>query len=215
MAGTRADFLYRLRKELGFVEGPNNWNPYAAEVGHANNQPWCASFVAAMAKRAGVALPSTSAYTPTMANGFKRIDRFDYLPRIGSLVFFEWPNMGRIAHVGVVEAIRDDGALVTIEGNTDSAGGRTGGRVMRQVRRANIAGYGHPDFTPEVEPKPVPLPERKPRMIIRFSNSQSVYEVVGSHLEHVNGTAFKARGLKPSDVTVLPPTHPLAKLPVK
>ena len=73
-------------------------------------------------------------------------------------MFFRWPSLGRIAHVGIVEKVNIDGSYVTIEGNTDIAGGRTGGRVMRQVRRANIAGFGRPVYLPPpVEPITEPL----------------------------------------------------------
>lgn len=157
--GTLAAVLEVARRNIGFVEMPNNGNPYAAVVGHANHQPWCASFLAAVFFRAGVPLPSTSAYTPTMAAGFKRAGRWSHTGQKGDVVFFEWPSMGRIAHVGVVEEVRSDGSYLTIEGNTDSAGGRTGGRVMRQVRRANIAGFGRPVYRVPVVP---PVPGRVP-----------------------------------------------------
>lgn len=133
------------RRNVGFIEGPGeNENPYAPFVGHAQGQPWCASFIAAVCKRAGLKIPSTSAYTPTMANGFKSINRWYAKGRPGDIVFFQWPSMGRIAHVGIVETVHPDGSYTCIEGNTDSAGGRTGGRVMRQRRRSNIAGFGRP-----------------------------------------------------------------------
>ena len=151
--GTLAAVLEVATRNIGFVEQPNNGNPYARLVGHADNQPWCASFVAAVFFRAGVPLPSTSAYTPTMAAGFKRAGRWGHTGVRGDVVFFEWPSMGRICHVGIVEAVREDGSYLTIEGNTDSAGGRTGGRVMRHIRRSNIAGFGRPVYqlprTPE------------------------------------------------------------------
>lgn len=144
--GSLAAVLEVASKQLGFVEEPGNGNPFAAVVGHANYQPWCASFVAAVFHRAGVPLPSTSAYTPTMAAGFKRAGRWGHTGQRGDVVFFEWPSMGRIAHVGIVEDVRPDGAYLTIEGNTDVAGGRTGGRVLRMVRRSNIAGFGRPVY---------------------------------------------------------------------
>lgn len=148
MSGTLQDVLNVARANIGFIEGPNNDNPYAGEVGHANHQPWCASFLAAVMKRAGVEIPSTSAYTPTMSNGFKGIDRWHTGGgQVGDLVFFAWPSMGRIAHCGVVETVNPDGSYTCIEGNTDYAGGRSGGRVMRQVRRANIAGFGRPVYS--------------------------------------------------------------------
>lgn len=154
---TLKDTLDIARRNLGFVEGPNNDNPYAPLVGHANHQPWCASFVAAVMKRAGVELPSTSAYTPTMANGFKKAGRWHSKGQAGDVVFFEWPGMGRIAHVGLVEVANADGTYICIEGNTDSRGGRTGGRVMRQHRKASIAGFGRLVYAKE----PVKAPVKK------------------------------------------------------
>lgn len=161
-----ADILARARKELGYDEGPNNDNKYAKQAGHANHQPWCASFVVAMFRAEGLTLPSESAYTPAMANGFKKAGAWTNRPAVGAVVFFQWPSMGRIAHVGIVESVRADGAVITIEGNTNPKGSRTGGSVMRHVRRANIAGYGIPRYAgvsggpkparPAAQPKPKP-----------------------------------------------------------
>lgn len=148
------DVLNVARRNLGFVEGPrNNENPYAAVVGHANFQPWCASFVAACFRTAGITLPSESAYTPTMANGFKQQGSYRKgSPKVGDVVFFFWPNMGRIAHVGIVETVNADGSVTCLEGNTNAGGSRTGGMVCRIVRRANIDGFGTPVYGPS-EPK--------------------------------------------------------------
>lgn len=153
MTGTLLDVMAVARRNLGFIEGPgNNENPYAPFVGHAQGQPWCASFVAAVFKRAGVPLPSSSAYTPTMANGFKREGRWHSVGQPGDLAFFSWPGMGRIAHVGIVEKRLGNGRYQVIEGNTDTKGGRTGGRVMRQVRQAHIAGFGRPAYATAPQP---------------------------------------------------------------
>lgn len=166
--GTVQAMLEVAQRNVGFVEGPNNWNPYAPLVGHAQNQPWCASFLAACAKRAAVRLRSESPYTPAMANGFKAQGRWHTIGQVGDFVFFHWPSMGRIAHVGVVESLRQDGCYITIEGNTDSVGGRTGGRVMRQVRRAHIAGFGRPVY---VTPPVTNVPEgRSPHLSYRLPN---------------------------------------------
>lgn len=43
-----------------------------------------------------------------------------------------------------MERVLGDGSIATIEGNTDSPSGHTGGRVMRKLRRTGIAGYGYP-----------------------------------------------------------------------
>lgn len=152
--------LSAARGELGRTEQPpgSNRTPYAAEAGHAEGQAWCATFVVAMMRRAGVRLPSESAYTPTMANGFKKAGRWTDQPQPGAVVFFRWPKLGRIAHAGIVEAVLDGGSIASLEGNTDAAGGRTGGKVMRQRRRANIAGYGLPDYGGAAAVAVVPAP---------------------------------------------------------
>lgn len=156
--GTADALLEVAARNLGFVEGPkNNENPFAAVAGHANFQPWCASFVAACCRRAGVKIPNESAYTPTMANGFKQQGRyFKTHPQRGDIVFFFWPNMGRIAHVGIVESVEPDGSIRTIEGNTNGGGSRTGGMVVRLVRKANIDGFGRPEFVKAAPVKAAP-----------------------------------------------------------
>ena len=156
MSGTLADLLDVASRNVGFIEGPDNENPYAEVAGHVPNQPWCASFVVACFKRAGVELFGHSAYTPTFANAFKTAGAWGHEGKPGDVVFFEWPSMGRIAHVGIVEKRNEDGSYVCIEGNTDVAGGRTGGRVMRQLRRANIAGFGRPVYAAAPAKKAVP-----------------------------------------------------------
>jgi peptidoglycan hydrolase-like protein with peptidoglycan-binding domain len=142
------DVLRVARSQLGFAEKPpgSNRSPYGAWY-PMDGQPWCAMFVSWCAHRAGAAaLIPKHAYTPTGAAWFRERDQWGTKPRIGAIVYFRWPSMKRIAHVGIVESVRGDGAVVVIEGNTDTAGGRTGGRVMRQVRRANVAGYGYPAY---------------------------------------------------------------------
>lgn len=157
MAGTAQAAVRWAQSQLGYKEGRGNRTKYADAAGHANGLAWCATFVVACMRANGVRLPSESAYTPTMANGFQRAGRWGRTPRVGAVVFFRWPSLGRIAHVGIVESVRSDGSVVCIEGNTDVAGGRTGGQVMRKVRRANIAGYGYPAYGTEAR-KAAPAP---------------------------------------------------------
>lgn len=162
MTGTVSAALAVARRNLGYVEGPrDNENIYADDVGHTNFQPWCATFALAVLKASGAPLTGNSAYTPTLAKAYQNARAFHAQGKVGDLVFFRWPSMGRVAHVGIVEQVRNDGSYVVIEGNTDSAGGRTGGRVMRQVRRANIAGFGRPPY------KPAPPPARRPDPVLR------------------------------------------------
>lgn len=151
---TAADVLALARTQLGYVEGPgSNVNKFSY-YWKRPPQPWCADFVCWVLQKSGALDVPQSSYTPALYGNYQSANRSGHTPRVGSLVFFQWPDMGRIAHVGIVEEIRADGSLVTIEGNTDVAGGRTGGQVMRKVRRANIAGYGHPIYAPAVPPRP-------------------------------------------------------------
>lgn len=162
MTATAAALLDAARKTLGMHEDPSGSNkqPFAKCAGHANGQPWCASWAVCMARRVGLKLPGESAYTPTLAQAFRDAKRWGTRPAVGAFVFFRWPSMGRIAHVGIVEAVRPDGSIVTLEGNTDDAGGRTGGKVMRHVRRVNVAGYGYPVFAKPPAPVKPPAPAK-------------------------------------------------------
>ena len=58
--------------------------------------------------------------------------------------------------MGIVESIRQDGRFVAIEGNTDVAGGRTGGRVMRKVRSQKGFTFVMPKYEPEAKAKTKP-----------------------------------------------------------
>jgi CHAP domain len=142
---TAAGVLRAARSQLGVTEKPVNrvmYNDWAS----VPPGPWCAAFVSWALDRAGALDIPKFVYCPTGMNAYKADGRWGRSPRIGAVAFYQWPGMGRVAHVGLVEALRSDGSIVAIEGNTDVAGGRTGGKVMRQVRRANIAGYGYPKY---------------------------------------------------------------------
>jgi hypothetical protein len=99
-----------------------------------------------------MAMPASTAkgfaWTPSGAAWFKRRGRWTMRPAEGLVAFFDFPGDGveRVSHVGFVERVEPDGTIVTIEGNTDERGGRTGGKVMRKARRAGIVGYGIPDY---------------------------------------------------------------------
>jgi surface antigen len=145
--------LNRARSQIGVNEQPfgSNRTAYGAWYG-VQGQPWCAMFVSWCTFHEGLPLPATIAkgfaYTPAGAAWFQRRRRWTSRPAPGHIVFFNFPgdNVNRISHVGIVESVRPDGSVVTIEGNTDERGGRTGGKVMRKVRRVGIVGYGIPDY---------------------------------------------------------------------
>ena len=143
------------------MEGPRDNENFFSTYWHKGRQPWCADFVTWALDQAQALDVPQSSYTPTLAQSYRDARRWGEAPVVGAVVFFQWPGMGRIAHVGLVESIRPDGSIVTVEGNTDVKGGRTGGKVMRKVRRANIAGYGYPKYNPAA-PKPAPAPDVNP-----------------------------------------------------
>lgn len=148
--------LAEARKELGYTESPrgSNRQKFAAEAGHANGHAWCRTFTVAIAKRAGLTVPyPESAYTPTAANAYKQLGRFDLRPQVGDEVFFDFPDSKtRIQHVGFLEKW-GEGAwgpwVQTIDGNTSSDGSNedNGGGVFRRSRPLRyVVGFGHPAY---------------------------------------------------------------------
>ncbi len=130
--------------------GSNNvlYTRWAGMVG----QPWCDIFVSWCLAAAGLAeLEGFHAYTPEHFAAFRARGRgFPGTAGIapGDVVFYDFPGgPDRISHTGFVETVNPDGSFVAIEGNTDEAGGRTGGRVMRHTRRNYVVGYGRPAYT--------------------------------------------------------------------
>ena len=135
---TVEQYLDEAASELRTTESPpgSNRTEFASEAGHANGQPWCATFLVAIARRVGLALPSESAYTPTMANAFRAAKRWVGTPLAGDIAFFDFPDAKRrIQHVGVVESSTAT-TVTCIEGNTASgwAGSQdNGGGVWRRT----------------------------------------------------------------------------------
>lgn len=136
--------------EIGYRERPmgSNLTKFAAEAGHVPGRAWCATFVVAVARRAGIPLPSRSPSTRVMADAFRRTGRWhESDPRPGELAFFWFDRPdGQVQHVGIVERVLP-ATVVTIDGNTSSAqsGGSedAGGVVARRWRRrSTVVGYG-------------------------------------------------------------------------
>jgi len=139
-------FLEVAAGEVGYIEGPaDNQTKY-----QKTNQPWCGAFVNWVAKQAGVKIPNC-VYTPAGAKAFAEAKRWQWIseaePMPGDLVFFDFPNDGldRISHIGIVEKVKGNGTVVTIEGNTasDNKGDqRNGGQVARKVRAYKVKNRG-------------------------------------------------------------------------
>lgn len=159
------EYLLALTSRVGYTEDPpgSNRNMFAPWAGHANGQPWCASFLVGVARHEGDAslIPDT-AYTPSMANEFKARGQWhaksEGLPQRGDIVFFDFPdNVHRIQHVEA--CIGGDGRRPhTVGGNTSpgDAGSQSngGGVFLRWRDPASIVGWGRPAYAaPHTTPK--------------------------------------------------------------
>ena len=118
--------------------GSGNYNKYARDIGIANGQPWCATFVWWCMRSAEVSTDAypQSAYVPTIKNWFNarglyRV-RGTYIPKSGDYIMF-----GDASHVGIVESVSGN-YVNTIEGNSSDS-------VIRRTYSLDssyILGYG-------------------------------------------------------------------------
>ncbi|MCP2341346.1 CHAP domain-containing protein [Actinomadura rupiterrae] len=165
-AGGADAMLAAARGELGQGEHPpgSNHNKYTDWYG-LGDAPWCDIFMAWCADRAGcLKAVGRFAYTPWHAQWFKDHGRWGDVPRKGAIVFYDWGgsrDIDAIDHVGVVEAVRGDGTIVTLEGNTEDM-------VRRRVRSFGIVGYGYPDYASGGGPAPAPSGGSAPAWPGRF-----------------------------------------------
>lgn len=155
MIDQRAAVLAVLRPELGTVEKPPNSNrtKYGKAYG-MDGHAWCAMLLWWAMRKAGLAhLVPKSAYTPTIADWFRKRGQWHTSPQVGDWAFFDFAGDGvnRISHVAIVEAVNRDGSVITIEGNTSpgvKGSQRDGGGVYRRTRTraGGIVGYGRPAY---------------------------------------------------------------------
>lgn len=157
-------FIQVATDEIGYIEGPaDNQTKYQRA-----KQPWCGAFVNWCAKQVDLKIPDCT-YTPAGAQAFIKAKTWQPVasaePMPGDIVFFDFPSDGidRISHVGIVAEVKNNGTVITIEGNTapDVKGDqRNGGEVCRKIRAYKknnrgklkpslpvfIVGFGRPKF---------------------------------------------------------------------
>lgn len=133
----------------------NDHKPLARNYAVKYSDPWCATFVSAMA-----ILCSLTDIIPTecgcgqMIELFQQLDEWQendaYIPQPGDVIFYDWDDGGNYAntdctgwpeHVGIVESISGSSFKV-VEGNISNSVGR---RTM-EVNGRYIRGYGIPKF---------------------------------------------------------------------
>ncbi len=160
--GQREDFCFIASQEVGTKEVPANSNK--VKYNKNNGQFWCGYFVDWVAKQVNLKIPSC-VYTPSGVAGFQGKGLWWNIatkkPEYGDIVFFDFPGGEKVDHVGIVIEVKDDGTVITVEGNT-TADGKTGsqsngGEVAKKVRayKANnkrklpvyIVGFGRPKWS--------------------------------------------------------------------
>jgi hypothetical protein len=118
-------------RELGVSEQPpgSNDGPRIAEYRTATRGsgvgPWCAYFTSWVAQQAGAPVGPTGGgigWVPTMKAWAEQTGRWvpsgSGAPQVGDLVVFERNGDGVPDHIGVVTAVRPDGGITTVEGNS-------------------------------------------------------------------------------------------------
>ncbi|MBR5490570.1 MAG: CHAP domain-containing protein, partial [Oscillospiraceae bacterium] len=121
--GYRESQLNYIVSEDGAVRGYTRYGDWYGE-GYDYGD-WCAMFASFCLHYSGVgeAYP-TNAYCPFWVNeltelGYYKIP-YEYVPKSGDLIFFDWEQDGIVDHVGFVEAV--EGTMVyTIEGNSNAS----------------------------------------------------------------------------------------------
>lgn len=129
------------QREVGVAEQPPGSNDapriaeYRTATAGASVGPWCAYFVSWLARQAGVPIGDTGGgfgYVPDVRAWAQRAGHWTDAaagpPRPGDLIVWS-------GHIGMVEGVRPDGSIQTIEGNSSD-------RVSRRVHSAGDAlGY--------------------------------------------------------------------------
>jgi hypothetical protein len=150
----KADAVLELAgAEVGTAEEPYGSNRvkyntayYGREVSGAA-YPWCCVFLWWVFWKAGLSVlfygGGKTASCGALADYAKRHGLFvteGYRP--GDLIFFRFSG-SIIQHVGLLESIRKDRTLITIEGNTGSGDDANGGQVQRRSRAPKYAAGGY------------------------------------------------------------------------
>lgn len=164
------DAIIKIAKgEVGYKESYSNghWTnheKYAAQVpGMAwvsdEGQPWCATFVAYVVLKAGAAdYYPRSAACEVDWQWFVARGQTSEKPVVGAQVFFG--TKAHKDHTGIVVDF-DSTYVWTVEGNTNSDGGREGYGVLEHKRlrsQASLIGYGVPKLPTAPNPAPAPVP---------------------------------------------------------
>lgn len=149
---TVAETLARAASHLGYAEGPkSNETPFGAWAG-TQFQPWCHAFVSRILHEVGESI-GRIAYCPAGVAHFRKAEQLSGTPRPGDVFYLWFPSKGRYAHTGFVKAVDGDW-IVTVEGNSNKAGSRTGGSVVSLRRKwaGTRTVFGRPGYDAKAVP---------------------------------------------------------------
>lgn len=151
--GKPIQYENKLKDFVSLAEKHSNKESYSAwtkkVLGRSDNPPWCALFVCACAKKAGVLnkiIPYDASASSMMNKlktskyGGKIYKPQSYNPKPGDLVF--WRYSGGGGHVSIVNSSKGK-SFETCDGN------HTGGlsnRVSRKVTDSGLYRFGHPNW---------------------------------------------------------------------
>jgi hypothetical protein len=143
-SSVRNELLNNLNEQLDVREITSNSSPmidkYLQHVGFNYPVAWCAAFVSYNLHQVGVANPN-SAWSPSFANakdviwyGKTGYKNHDINAQCGDVVTFYYSRLKRVGHVGFYIKTDKSGYFITIEGNTNTYGSRTGDGVYKKKR---------------------------------------------------------------------------------
>lgn len=167
VAADKSRVIATARSQLGYVERPVNRTKYGDWYG-MDGVPWCAIWVSWVFWHAGHPLPRITtakgfAFVPEIVRygretgtwhlGVKGVTPGD----IAVWQFASGPD--RPNHVSLVaeRGLLSDGRLHSLDGNSNTAGSRTGGGVVELFRRTGFLGYVR--VTDKNPPRPTPPQE--------------------------------------------------------
>lgn len=154
----------------------NSHKPLARNYKMTLSDPWCATFVSAVAIKLGYTdiIPTECSCTK-MIEKLKKIGSFveneNRTPSPGDIIFYDWDDKANYKttddknapeHVGIVEKV-ENGNITVIEGNHDGSDADKIDGVERRVLPVNgryIRGYGVPKYDAEAVKTPTKTPAK-------------------------------------------------------
>jgi hypothetical protein len=129
---------------VGQREKPNNmgfmeprFEEMMKQTGWRKGQAWCAFFAELVWMRAGL---STEQFSGGAVQTFKNFNQDNEIPDVGDVVIWQTYRKGKprwTGHAGIVVAWYGN-QIITVEGNTNSHGGREGIEVALRIRNLNF-----------------------------------------------------------------------------